>query len=95
MPAGCPAGIHQRAIGYRNGAEALTLDLKMYVGAQGSYDAVAVEGTPPIDVLIRGGVFGDTATVATLVNAIPSVMSASPGLHTVNTLPLPCAFATT
>lgn len=95
VPAGCPAGIHQRAVGYRNGAEALTLDLKMYVGAAESYDAVVVEGTPPVDVLIRGGVFGDTATVAALVNAIPSVMAASPGLHTVNTLPLPCAFATT
>ena len=88
------AGIHHRIEGYQGDTLLLTLDLKMYVGAKDPRDAVDVEGTPPIDLVIRGGIFGDTATVATLVNAVPLVLNASPGLCTMKDLPVPRAFAT-
>ena len=93
VPSGNPAGIHQRAVGFQSGVPVLTLDLKMYVGAQGSVDRVRVDGTPPIDLAICGGIFGDTATVAALINAIPSVIEAPPGLTTMHCLPVPMAFA--
>lgn len=92
--AGQVAGIHHAIVGYLGNRVALSLDLKMYVGADDPRDAVFVEGEPPIDLVVRGGIFGDTATVATLVNAVPLVASAAPGLRTVKDLPIPRAFAT-
>ena len=89
------AGIHHSIAGYVAGAAILTLDLKMFVGAQEPHDGVRVSGLPPIDLVIREGIFGDTATVAALVNAIPLVMESKPGLHTMMDLPIPRAFATT
>ena len=88
------AGIHHSATGRIDGQPKLTLDLKMYVGADDSYDAVTVEGEPPIDLRFRGGIFGDTATVGMLVNTVPLAAKARPGLRTVADLPVPRAFAT-
>jgi 4-hydroxy-tetrahydrodipicolinate reductase len=88
------AGIHHAITGAINGDTVLSLNLKMYVGAQDPRDAVHVEGNPPIDLVIRGGIFGDTATVATLINAVPIVLQCPPGLKTVKDVPLPRAFAT-
>ena len=95
VEAGAVAGIHHTAVGRVDGKDRLSLDLKMYVGADRSYDAVTVDGTPPIDLRFRGGIFGDTATVGMLVNMIPLVADAAPGLHTMADLPVPRAFATT
>ncbi len=86
------AGILQTAVGSRNGHELIRLTLKMYLGAQDPVDRVRVHGVPPIDMIVKGGIFGDTATVGSLINAIPRVMDAPPGLHTVITLPVPRAF---
>ncbi len=91
---GDAAGIHHKITGYRDGVALLTLDLKMYVGAHNPQDAVYVDGTPPIDLVVQGGIFGDTATVAALVNAIPLVLHGPPGLRTVKDMPPPRAFAT-
>ncbi|NNF03132.1 MAG: dihydrodipicolinate reductase, partial [Rhodothermales bacterium] len=56
--------------------------------------AVLVEGDPPIDLVVRGGIFGDSATVAALVNGIPLALEAQPGLKTVKDIPLLRAFGT-
>lgn len=89
------AGIHHTASGRVDGTEVLTLDLKMYVGADDPRDTVAVEGDPPIDLNIDGGIFGDTATVAMLVNVAARASEASPGLQTMMDLPIPRAMGTT
>ncbi len=94
VPEGRVAGIHHTVRGFAGDRERLVLELKMYVGADDPHDAVRVQGDPDIDLVIRGGVFGDTATVATLINAIPLVRAAPPGLHTMKTVGLPRAFAT-
>jgi len=94
VAAGEVAGIHHAATGRIDGTMQLTLDLKMYVGAEESYDAVEVDGTPPIDLRFRGGIFGDTATVGMLVNTAPLATDAQPGLKTMTDLPVPRAFAT-
>ncbi|MFB6231729.1 MAG: hypothetical protein ABEL04_11300, partial [Salinibacter sp.] len=57
------AGIHRSAAGLIRGERRVTLDLKMYAGAESSYDAIEVEGEPPTDLRFRGGIFGDTAPV--------------------------------
>ena len=94
VEAGEVAGIHHAISGFKNGEAALTLDLKMYVGADNPRDAVTVEGDPPIDMVIRNGIFGDTATVGALVNVVPLALEAKPGLRTMKDLPVPRAFAT-
>jgi 2,4-diaminopentanoate dehydrogenase len=88
IPAGAAAGIKQYARGYRDGELAVSLDLQMYVGAESPRDHVLIDGLPPIDVTIAGGVAGDLATAAIVVNAIPKVLAARAGLLTMRDLPL-------
>jgi len=82
------AGLRQSAIGLRAGREVARLDLEMSVAAPDPHDRVQIDGDPPLDVRIDGGTHGDRGTVGTVINAIPAVMSASPGLKTVLDLPL-------
>lgn len=89
LKAGDIAGIKNIAIGYRKGIPVITLDLRMYIGAEDPHDAVSIEGTPPVSLRIEGGVAGDTATAAILINSIPAVVAAPPGLVTVKDLPFP------
>ena len=81
IPAGV-AGRHQAVTraAIAGGELAITLDLQMYVGAEQPRDHVLIDGVPPIDMTIAGGVAGDFATAAITVNAIPKVMAARPGL---------------
>ena len=88
------AGIHHHAYGYDGNEKLISLDLKMFVGAENPRDEVVAESDPPMNVLVRGGIFGDTATVATLVNSIPLVFDAPAGLKTVKDIPLLRAFGT-
>ncbi len=86
---GQTCGLHQHAEATVNGRVCLTLDLKMYLDAPNPHDAVQVEGNPPLDVVVNGGVAGDQATVAALVNTAPPLLSAPPGLRLVTDLPVP------
>jgi 4-hydroxy-tetrahydrodipicolinate reductase len=88
VEAGQTCGLHQRAEGRVDGKVRLTLDLKMYLDAENPQDAIQIEGEPPLDVVIKGGVAGDQATVAALVNTAPRLLNAKPGLLLVTDLPL-------
>ena len=88
IAAGAAAGVKQAARGYRNGAIAISLDLQMYVGAESPRDHVLIDGLPPIDMTIAGGVAGDAATAAIVVNCIPKMLAARPGFLTMTDLPL-------
>lgn len=94
VEAGDVAGIHHAATGLVDGEPRITLNLKMYVGADDPHDSVTVEGDPPIDLVVENGIFGDTATVAMLVNVAPIAVNAAPGLQTMSDLPVPRAFGT-
>ncbi len=83
------AGIRNIGEGLKGGKRILTLDLRMYIGAENPHDAVRIVGTPDLNLRIEGGVAGDQATAAMLVNSIPAVIAASPGLVTVKDLPAP------
>ena len=88
IPAGNAAGIKQTARGYHNGLLAVSLDLQMYVAAEAPRDHVLIDGTPPIDMTIAGGIAGDTATAAMVVNSIPKLMAARAGLLSMRDIPL-------
>jgi len=85
-------GLRHTGAGISNGRKVIELDLQMYLGAEDPMDSIELEGEPDLRMVIPGGVEGDTATVASLINAIPRVVEAEPGLKTVLDLPIPRAF---
>jgi 4-hydroxy-tetrahydrodipicolinate reductase len=87
--AGTVAGVRQVAFGLSQGREVLRLELQMYVGAPNPRDEIEIAGTPPLKLVIEGGVAGDVATPALLVNTLVRLAEARPGLHTMRTLGLP------
>ncbi len=81
-------GLHQVALVQAGDEVKVVLDLTMAVGVENPADAIEIAGDPPVHLLVSGGFHGDRATVGCVVNAIPFIVNASPGLHTVVTLPL-------
>lgn len=82
------AGLRQRARGIVDHIDAINLDFQAYIGAKEEHDSIVIEGVPPINQRISPCVHGDLATVAVVVNAIPKVMNAAPGLTTMKDLPI-------
>ena len=89
---GYVCGIVQDGIGYRKGQPVIRLHLEAYLGAPDPYDTVDIEGSPRLSMKIPGGVPGDLATASIVVNSIPKVLAAAPGLHTMRDMPLPSFF---
>jgi hypothetical protein len=89
---GYVCGLVQDGVGYRKGEPLVRLHMEAYLGAAEPYDAVDIEGSPPLSLKITGGISGDLATAAIVVNSIPKVLGATPGLHTMRDLPLPSFF---
>ncbi len=87
VKAGQAAGVEQTAVGKMRGREILRMEFRAYLGAPESYDAVYITGTPNLEVVVNGGIQGDIATASMVVNAIPRVMNARPGLLTMKDLP--------
>ena len=83
------AGIKHIVKGIKGNETIVDLDLRMYVGAENPHDVIHIIGTPNISLTIDGGVAGDQATSAILVNSIPGTVDAKPGLLTVKDLPVP------
>ena len=82
-------GLHQRGEAKVDGVLRLTLDLKMYLDAPNPHDACQIEGEPSLKMHLDGGVAGDAATVASLVNAAPRLLKAPPGLHLMTDIGVP------
>jgi hypothetical protein len=89
VPSGAVAGVRQVAKGILAGQELIVLDLRIYLGAQNPHDSILIEGIPPIDMTIKGGIHGDQATPAIIVNSIPKLRYLQPGLRTMIDLPPP------
>lgn len=83
------AGILHEAKGRIDGRTVITLRLEMYVGAESPSDTITVTGKPGLRVVIEGGTPGDLATAAIMVNLIPRVLEAAPGLCTMAEIALP------
>lgn len=85
--AGQVAGVNQTI--YGRGKINVSLELRMYVGAEDvAADRVIVHGVPDVEMVIKGGVHGDRATAAMVVNSIPRVVSARPGVLTMDDIPV-------
>jgi hypothetical protein len=81
------AGVHQTI--YGTGRINVSLELRMYVGAEDvAADKVIVRGVPDVEMTIKDGVHGDRATAAMVVNCIPRVMQARPGVLTMDDIPV-------
>jgi hypothetical protein len=81
------AGVHQTIFG--RGRIDVSLELRMYVGAEDvAADRVIVKGVPDVEMEIKGGVHGDRATAAMVVNSIQRVVSARPGVLTMDDIPI-------
>jgi len=81
------AGVHQTIEG--RGRIPISLELRMYVGAEDiAADRVIVKGIPDVEMEIKGGIHGDRATAAMVVNSIPRVVSARPGVLTMDDIPI-------
>src|SRR5262245_9685567 len=81
-------GLHQIALVQAGDEVKVSLDLTMAVGAENPSDRIDIEGDPPVHVVVAGGFHGDRSTIGTVVNAVPFIVGAEPGLKTVVTLPL-------
>jgi 2,4-diaminopentanoate dehydrogenase len=87
VAAGRVRGLHQIARVRAMGEIKVELDLTMAVGEKG-FDRIEIQGDPPVHLTVEGGFHGDRATVGCVVNAVPFVVQAPVGVHTVVTLPL-------
>ncbi len=92
VEAGRVAGLIQDGVGYRRGQPVIKLHMEAYLGAPESYEAVRVSGDPPLSMKLAGGVHGDMATASIVVNSIPKVLQAQPGLRTMRDVALPSFF---
>jgi len=90
---GYVCGIVQDGVGYRKREPVIKLHMEAYLGSPETYDSVDIEGSPNLSMRINGGIHGDVATASIVVNSIPKVLEATPGLHTMRDLPLPSFFA--
>jgi 2,4-diaminopentanoate dehydrogenase len=80
--AGMVLGVQQTGKGYIKNRQVLTLDFKASAGENNPGDTIKIKGKPDINMSINGGINGDIATYAILVNAVKSIKSVTPGLKT-------------
>ncbi|MEM1569420.1 MAG: dihydrodipicolinate reductase [Candidatus Bathyarchaeia archaeon] len=85
-------GVSQSLSGFIRGVEKLRLNLQMYLRAENPRDAVKIDGVPNLEFEVKNGIPGDDATVAIIMNMIPKVLDAEPGLKTMKDLKLPFAW---
>jgi 4-hydroxy-tetrahydrodipicolinate reductase len=82
------AGLKQVCRAIARGSERLVLELQMYVGAKEPEDTAVIRGVPDLTLTIPGGVHGDLATAAAIVNALPVIVASPAGLRTVAEVPV-------
>lgn len=88
IPVGHAAGVRQVAEAFVGGEALLRFEFQAAIGQADPHDRVLIDGDPPIDLVIRGGVHGDIATSAIVLNALRPMLAAAPGLHTMATIPM-------
>ena len=84
------AGLKQSGWAVKDGRRVITLNLYMYMGAE-EYELYTIKGVPTINMKNTPCMHGDISTVAMIINSIPKVINAPPGLVTMKDLPIPSA----
>ena len=90
VPKGNVCGLHSKAIAKKQGKNIIILDFIAFASEHEEFDSVTIEGNPDIHQKIIGGIHGDVGTAAIVVNLIPILIDAKPGLLTMKDLPIPC-----
>ncbi len=89
------AGCHHTAVAYRQGRAVITLDHPQQIQPQlegvATGDSITIEGSPDIHLSGSPEIPGGEGTCALVVNMIPRVLNAAPGLTTMAELPVPAA----
>ena len=81
-------GLVQRLRGRTRDGRSVELDFAAHAGVAESSDRITIDGRPPLELHVPGGVAGEDATAATVVSAARVLGSAPRGLVTVLDLPL-------
>jgi 4-hydroxy-tetrahydrodipicolinate reductase len=87
IQAGIVAGVQQIGRGFAGGVERITLTFRASIGEPDPEDRVEIRGEPLIVSSIKGGINGDIATCAIVLNVAPLVLAAQPGLKTMMDIP--------
>lgn len=74
-------GTEQVASGWEGEYERVRLELRMAMGEPNPRDEIEVDADPPLQLVVPGGVAGDDATAAILVNTASWVQLLPPGVH--------------
>lgn len=85
------AGLKQCSRGIIGRMDVVALEFQAYMGAEEEHDSISIDGVPGLHIKIAPCVHGDVGTVAIIVNSIPKVINAPPGLVTMKDLPIPSA----
>ncbi len=93
---GMVAGCRQTGYGYRNGEAVIEMihpqQIHPHLEGIQTGDTIEIFGNPDIRLEIKPEIPGGTGTVALIVNSVPLVLRARPGLLTLLDLPVPrCA----
>jgi len=96
VPAGKTEGFVQRATGRVNGSDFVRLELVLHLRPHEAgftpSDSFTIEGGAPVRLTLEPGLDPVAATAALLVNSIPALLRADPGLKTVKDLPATAAW---
>lgn len=79
---GMALGVQQIGRALAGGEEVIRMVFRAAIGEPETKDRIIIDGSPSIDSCIKGGVNGDVATCAILINSIPVAVNARPGLRT-------------
>lgn len=90
---GRAAGVQQIGKGYVNGKLKIELVFRASIGEPVARDVIEIFGEPHIVSTIAGGVHGDIASCAVVINAIRQILRVAPGLHTMTDVPVISFFA--
>lgn len=80
VESGMVCGLRQEAVGWMDNKPAVKLTFEAYVGAKNPRDEIWIEGKPNFHLIMDGGVPGDTATAAIIVNLARIVLKAKRGV---------------
>ena len=84
---GMACGVEQIGRAFVGTREVITLEFRAAVGEPSSHEQIKIIGEPDITSTIPGGINGDVATCAIVLNAVPQVVAAEPGLKTMMDIP--------
>lgn len=89
VAAGSTAGLEESLVLFEGERRRVVCRLVMAAGAEPVEDRVRLEGDPPLESVVVGGLPGDQATVGQIVNLAARVPQAAPGFRSVADLALP------